>query len=91
MLQQLQVCQRYPLFYWATDKGTAEVDFIVQRQQAIVPLEVKAEENLRAKSLKSYCEQFQPPLALRVSMSDYRQESWLTNVPLYAISEFARL
>lgn len=91
VLQQLQVCQRYPLFYWATDKGTAEVDFIVQRQQAIVPLEVKAEENLRAKSLKSYCEQFQPPLALRVSMSDYRQESWLTNVPLYAISEFARL
>ena len=91
VLQQLQVCQRYPLFYWATDKGTAEVDFIVQRQQAIMPLEVKAEENLRAKSLKSYCEQFQPPLALRVSMSDYRQESWLTNVPLYAISEFARL
>lgn len=91
VLQQLQVCQRYPLFYWATDKGTAEVNFIVQRQQAIVPLEVKAEENLRAKSLKSYCEQFQPPLALRVSMSDYRQESWLTNVPLYAISEFARL
>lgn len=91
VLQQLQVCQDNPVFYWATEKGTAEVDFIVQRQQHIIPLEVKAEENLRAKSLKSYCDQFQPELALRVSMSDFRQEAWLTNVPLYAISAFAQL
>lgn len=91
VLQQLQVCQDNPVFYWTTEKGTAEVDFIVQRQQHIIPLEVKAEENLRAKSLKSYCDQFQPELALRVSMSDFRQEAWLTNVPLYAISAFAQL
>lgn len=91
VLQQLIVEQDNPIFYWATEKGTAEVDFVLQYQQHIVPIEVKAEENLKAKSLKSYCEQFQPPQALRLSMSDYRQESWLTNLPLYAISQFSKV
>ncbi|QIM63660.1 ATPase [Pasteurellaceae bacterium Orientalotternb1] len=91
VLQQLITQQNHPIFYWATEKGTAEVDFVVQYQQDIVPIEVKAEENLKAKSLKSYCDQFQPPLALRLSMSDYRQESWLTNLPLYAVSQFGHL
>lgn len=85
VLQQLQASQPNPVFYWANEKGTAEVDFVLQQGQEIVPIEVKAEENLKAKSLKSYCEQYQPKSALRTSMSDYRQEDWLTNVPLYAV------
>ena len=53
--------------------------------------EVKAEENLQAKSLKSFCQKYAPETAIRISMSDYRKEDWLTNLPLYAISEIANL
>ncbi|PRM14661.1 hypothetical protein BV002_01478 [Haemophilus influenzae] len=82
VLQQLIATQ---VFYWTTEKGTAEVDFVVQRKQAVIPIEVKAEENLKAKSLKVYVEQFQPEQAIRFSMADYREQDWLVNVPLYGI------
>ena len=52
----------------------------------MIPIEVKAEENLKAKSLKVYVEQFQPEQAIRFSMADYREQDWLVNVPLYACS-----
>lgn len=84
VLQQLIANQDNPVFYWATEKGTAEVDFVVQQKQAVIPIEVKAEENLKAKSLKVYVEQFQPECAFRFSMADYREQDWLVNVPLYA-------
>lgn len=82
--QQLQVNQFKP-FYWAKDNSTAEVDFLIQYEQAIYPIEVKAEENLRAKSLKLYNDTFTPPISLRFSMADYRVQDWLVNVPLYAV------
>ncbi|MFZ7214566.1 ATP-binding protein [[Pasteurella] aerogenes] len=85
VLQQLIANQDKPVFYWATEKGTAEVDFVVQQKQAVIPIEVKAEENLKAKSLKVYVEQFQPEHAFRFSMADYREQDWLVNVPLYGI------
>jgi len=72
-------------YYWSTEKGTAEVDFVFQYGTDIIPLEVKADENLKARSLKSYVEKYNPDFAVRTSMSDYRKEEWLTNVPLYAI------
>jgi len=84
VLQQLIATQENPVFYWATEKGTAEVDFVLQRKQAVIPIEVKAEENLKAKSLKVYVEQFQPEQAIRFSMAEYREQDWLVNVPLYA-------
>lgn len=83
MLQQLIASQENPIFYWATEKGTAEVDFVLQRKQAVIPIEVKAEENLKAKSLKVYVEQFHPEQAIRLSMADYREQDWVMNVPLY--------
>ena len=86
VLQQLIANQDNPVFYWATEKGTAEVDFVVQQKQAVIPIEVKAEENLKAKSLKVYVEQFQPECAFRFSMADYREQDWLVNVPLYGVS-----
>lgn len=86
VLQQLIANQDNPVFYWATEKGTAEVDFVVQQKQAIIPIEVKAEENLKAKSLKVYVEQFQPERAFRFSMADYREQDWLVNVPLYGFN-----
>ena len=91
VLQQLIATQENPIFYWATEKGTAEVDFVVQRKQAVIPIEVKAEENLKAKSLKVYVEQFQPEQAIRFSMADYRAQDWLVNVPLYGVSLFDSL
>ena len=88
VLQQLIANQDNPVFYWATEKGTAEVDFVVQQKQTVIPIEVKAEENLKAKSLKVYVEQFQPEHAFRFSMADYREQDWLVNVPLYACLTF---
>ncbi len=90
VLQELLVSQPYAPFYWARENGTAEVDFVLQQGQDIIPIEVKAEENLKAKSLQVYCEKYQPKQALRFSMADYREQDWLTNVPLYAISELFR-
>ena len=86
VLQQLIATQENPVFYWAAERGTAEVDFVLQRKQAVIPMEVKAEENLKAKSLKVYVEQFCPKQAVRFSMADYREQDWLVNVPLYGVS-----
>ena len=85
VLQQLLVLQNNPVFYWATEKGTAEVDFVLQQGQDVTPIEVKAEENLKAKSLKVYVDQFQPKRALRFSMADYKEQDWVVNVPLYGV------
>jgi len=86
VLQQLKTMKELRIFYWSAEKSEAEVDFILQSGRYIVPLEVKAEENLRAKSLKSYRERYSPPLSIRTSMSDYRREDWLLNLPLYMIN-----
>lgn len=59
--------------------------FLVQGKTSVIPIEVKAEENLKAKSLKAFCEKYQPSYAVRTSMSDYREQDWMTNIPLYAI------
>lgn len=90
VLQQLIANQEHPVFYWAAEKGTAEVDFVLQRKQAVIPIEVKAEENLKAKSLKVYVDKFQPEQAVRFSMAGYREQDWLVNVPLYGVSVLAQ-
>lgn len=91
VLQQLINSEEYVVCYWSAKRSSAEVDFIVQYKGRIIPLEVKAEENLRAKSLKVYHEKFSPKLSLRSSMSDFRTQEWLTNLPLYAISQLSQL
>jgi hypothetical protein len=87
VLQQLIANQGNPVFYWANEKGTAEVDFVLQQGQDVIPIEVKAEENLKAKSLRVYAEQFNPHKAVRFSMADYREQNWMMNVPLYGVTE----
>lgn len=79
------------IYYYTNDRGTCEVDFIVDTGEKIVPLEVKAITNLRSKSLKTYCEKFTPELAVRSSMADFKKEAWLVNLPLYAIEQFSNL
>ena len=84
VLQQLLADCGIKPFYWTAERATAEVDFVFQYGSDIVPLEVKAEENLKAKSLRQYYDKFKPRYALRMSMSDFRKEEWMTNLPLYA-------
>jgi hypothetical protein len=88
VLQHLKIRQNVQIYYWSSDTARAELDFVIQNNDRIIPIEVKAEENLKAKSLKSFYEKFSPTLSVRISMSDYRKESWLVNVPLYAIDTF---
>jgi predicted AAA+ superfamily ATPase len=76
---------KHQLFYWSAENATSELDFVIQKNQTIIPIEVKAEENLKAKSLKVFEEKYQTGAALRFSMSFYRKESWLENIPLYAV------
>ncbi|GMQ30254.1 ATP-binding protein [Algoriphagus confluentis] len=89
VLQEL-ITAGHTLYYWSAERGVAELDFILQDQGTVVPLEVKAEENLKAKSLKVVAENFPDTFPVRTSMSDFRQESWMTNFPLYAVSYLAK-
>lgn len=85
VLQQIVSDTSYKPYYFAGEKSNYEVDFLIQKGKNVVPIEVKAEENLRAQSLKFYCEKFKPEYAVRTSMSEYREQEWMVNVPLYAI------
>lgn len=83
--QQLKTIDDLGVYYYTNDRGSCEVDFIVDTGERIIPVEVKAEVNLRAKSLKTYHEKYSPEMSVRTSMADYKKEDWLINVPLYAI------
>ena len=85
ILQQLVAMNCGEPYYYSTANSSGEIDFLLQGKTSIVPLEVKAEENLRAKSLRAFCEKYKPQVAVRTSMSDYRQQDWMTNIPLYNI------
>lgn len=85
--QQLKNIEDLDIYYYTNDRGSCEIDFVVDTGGKIVPVEVKAEVNLRAKSLKSYQEKFSPEISVRTSMADYKKEEWLVNLPLYAIDQ----
>lgn len=87
--QQLKTVEDLGIYYYTNDRGSCKIDFVVDNGEQIVPIEVKAETNLRAKSLKTYRERFEPELSVRTSMADYKKEDWLLNLPLYAIENIA--
>lgn len=94
ILQQLIAGENVEPYYYSAENSKGEIDFILQGNTSVIPLEVKAEENLRAKSLKAFCEKYKPKYAVRTSMSDYRKQEWMTNIPLYnidRIGEYLRL
>jgi predicted AAA+ superfamily ATPase len=91
VLQQLTSISGLVIYYWSAERSIAEIDFLIQYSGEVIPIEVKAEENLQAKSLKAFCQKYSPQTAIRTSMSDYRKEDWLTNLPLYAIDELTEL
>ncbi|MGB9667023.1 MAG: ATP-binding protein [Candidatus Cryosericum sp.] len=86
VLQQLVSDVGLSPFYYATENSTGEVDFLIQKGSTVIPIEVKAAENLKSKSLRAYSDKYKPSYAVRTSLSNFRKESWLVNLPLYAIS-----
>lgn len=86
VLQQIISDTSYTPFYYAGEKSTYETDFLIQKNNGIVPIEVKAETNLRSKSLKVFCDKFEPKEAIRISSSDYIDQGWMKNIPLWAVN-----
>ena len=87
MMSQLVATHDTSVFYYSND-AKLEIDFLIQHGSEIVPIEAKAEENLRAKSLSTFVASHSEMHGLRFSMSDYREQDWMTNVPLYAITSY---
>ena len=85
VLCQLKECTNLDVFYWSSDTGSAEVDFITQIGGDNVPIEVNLNEILLSKSLKAFAEKYDNKKNVRTSMSDYRKKDWLINIPLYSI------
>lgn len=89
VLEQFKLQDDIKVAYWSSDTTNNEIDFLIQLANEVIPVEVKAEENLMAKSLRAYCQKYNPAIAIRTSMSDYRKEDWLVNIPLYAMDELS--
>ena len=93
-LTEQYVCQEliascgFTPFYWSAENSTGEIDFLVQDGGKIYPIEVKVEENLKAKSLRAFASKYDGVHARRFSMSGYRDQDWIRNVPLYAIGHY---
>ena len=85
--QQLKASDR-ELYYYSTQNSSGEIDFVIQQEMRCIPIEVKAEENLRARSLRAFCEKYKPEIAVRSSMSNYREQDWMVNVPLYILDKY---
>lgn len=85
VLQELVGQGEFDIYYWSPENARSEIDFLLQISGQIIPLEVKAEENLQAKSLRVFSEKHKPSKSIRTSMADYREESWMCNIPLYGI------
>lgn len=88
VLQQIETLRNIDIYYYSTDDSRTEVDFVVQYEGKVIPVEVKAEENLRAKSLRQLVNSNPSLRGLRFSMSNYRHEDWLDNVPLYGVEAY---
>lgn len=86
VLQQLKYVKNLDIYYWSADNSQGEIDFLVQKDDKITPIEVKAEENLQAKSLHAFVDKNEGLKGVRFSMSDYREQNWMTNYPLFAIA-----
>ena len=84
-LQQLRLSRDNNTSYWSADNSRGEIDFLVQRDDKVIPIEVKAENNLQAKSLRLFVEANPDLHGIRFSMSPYREQSWVTNYPLYSV------
>ena len=86
VLQQLKADLHIHPYYYSAENSRGELDFLIQGSDNLCPIEVKAEENLQAKSLRAFVEKYKVPLGVRLSMSGFRRQDWLVNIPLYAFT-----
>ncbi len=91
VLCQLKECTELDVFYWASDSGTSEIDFITQISKNNVPIEVKSNENLQSKSLKTFIKKYDNKVNVRTSMSDFRKDELMVNIPLYMIGNIEKI
>lgn len=89
VLQEFKTLQDLPIFYWTSNR--AELDFIIQYKNNIIPVEAKATVNLQAKSLKSFRQKYEPTISIRTSLADYEENQGLYNIPLFDISSIGRI
>ena len=85
VLQQLKSVKGLSIYYWSSDTSRGELDFLLQKDVSVIPVEVKAEENLQSKSLRFFVEKNAGLHGVRFSMSDYREQEWMINYPLYSV------
>ena len=86
VLEQLMADTPYTPYYYSGEKSTYETDFLIQKGKEVIPIEVKAESNLKSKSLRVYHDKFLPELSVRISASDYTDQGWMKNIPLWCVS-----
>jgi predicted AAA+ superfamily ATPase len=86
VIQQFLLNEEHDIYYWTNENSTAEVDFVIQTEEEIIPIEVKSGTNIKSASFKFFCEKYKPAKAIRTSLTDYKQEEWMINLPLYAIN-----
>lgn len=91
VLQELRANYDFLLYYYTTPNSSGEIDFLTQIENKIIPIEVKASENLQSKSLKAFHQKWNNEISVRTSLSDFRKDDWLTNIPLYEICELLEL
>lgn len=89
VLQEFKTIGDLPVFYWASNR--AELDFLIQYQNNIIPVEAKATINLQAKSLKSFRQKYEPKISIRTSLADYEENTGLFNIPLYDIENLKEI
>lgn len=87
IMQQLRLASDRYIGYYTNERSTSEIDFVIQENGKIIPIEVKSGENLRAKSFRMFCEKYKPVKAIRTSLASYKEEDWLINIPLYSIGK----
>lgn len=90
VLQQLSSFDRFPIYYFSKDNSTQEIDFLIQTDERIVPVEVKAEENVKSKSLHGFIDDNADEhlKGLRCSMLPYKDQDWMENIPLYSVEGY---
>lgn len=91
VLQQLKTIPNIPVFYWSNDRSKAEIDYIIQAENEVISLEVKASTNLKAKSLSQFRKDFNPKKSIRTSLADYEINNGLYSIPLYAINQILEI
>lgn len=90
--QQLKSVDEIPIFYWSNDSRRSEIDFVIQHGEYVVPVEVRAEKNLKAKSLNNFIQEYKSKKSVRTSLADYKlNDNNLYDIPLYAISNIEEI